>query len=364
MKILLLANNVFYKKNNGLYTFRAIGEFASQLIELGNEVEMLQTVLVKNEEFHDYNLYDSKVKIIAIKRFKFKLFTYLLVYLIGVWKVFRSDFIYIYYPTNYHFLAFFSIIFRKKYGLNVRGEKGINSWISKFLYKYAAVVFTVSPSFTELVNNSKGNGVTQRPGISYTYEDIINTKTIKNKSFYNILYLGRLDIEKGLVELFNAVKILTENKIDNFKLTVVGDGYHQDQIINLSFELNIDEYINFVGPITNVEKLKYEYINSDIFILPTHHEGFPRTLYEAMIFGVPVITTFVGGIPSLMKDGVNCLKIEPKSVESIVEKLQFVFNNYEIYNEILPNAEILIRNVIRKERPTHAEELYTILINS
>ena len=83
-----------------------------------------------------------------------------------------------------------------------------------------------------------------------------------------------------------------------------------------------------------------------------------------MIFGVPIITTFVGGIPSLMQDGVNCVRIEPKSVESIVDKLQFVINNYEIYNEILPNAEILIRNVIRKERPTHAEELNSILIKS
>lgn len=364
MKILLLVNNVFYKKKNGLYTFRAIGEFASQLIELGNDVEMLQTVLVKNEEFHDYNLYNSKVKITAIKRFESKLFTYFLVYVIGIWKVFRSDFIYIYYPTNYHFLAFFALIFGKKYGLNVRGEKGVDSRISKFLYKNAEVVFTVSPSFTELVNNSKGNGITQRPGISYTYDDIVKTRNIKNKSHYNILYLGRLDIEKGLVELLNAVKILIENDIDNFKLTIIGDGYHQDQIQNLAIELNISEYVNFLGPITNIEKLKYEYIKSDIFILPTHHEGFPRTLYEAMIFGVPIITTFVGGIPSLMKDRVNCLKIETKSVDSIVEKLEFVFNNYEIYNEILPNAEVLIRNVIRKERPTHAEELNCILINA
>lgn len=364
MKILLLVNNVFYKKNNGLYTFRAIGEFASQLIELGNEVEMLQTVLEKNEEFHDFNLNNSKIKITAIKRLKSKIFTYFLVYLVGIWKVFRSDFIYIYYPTNYHFLAFFALIFKKKYGLNVRGEKGIESRISKFLYKNAEVVFTVSHSFTEIVNNSKGKGITQRPGISFNYDDIVKTTIKKNKSHYNILYLGRLDIEKGLIELLNAVKILIEKEIDNFKLTIVGDGYHQDQINNLSFELGIDEYINFAGPITNIEKLKQEYKKSDIFILPTYHEGFPRTLYEAMIFGVPIITTFVGGIPSLMKDGVNCIRIEPKSVDSIVDKLQFVINNYEICNEILPNAEILIRNVIRKERPTHAEELNSILINS
>lgn len=182
MKVLLIVNNVFYAKKGGLYTFRAIGEFANRLIELDNDVDMLQTVLVKDEEFHDFDLSNTKVKTSPIKRFKSKLFTYLIIYAVGIYKLIKSDFLYIYYPTNYHYLAFFALLFGKKYGLNVRGQEGVDSKLSRFLYKHAHVVFTVSPEFTNIVNNSGGRGVTQRPGISFNYDDIVKKSFVVPQS--------------------------------------------------------------------------------------------------------------------------------------------------------------------------------------
>jgi glycosyltransferase involved in cell wall biosynthesis len=361
MKILLLVNNVFYEKKGSLYTYRAIGEFANKLIELGNEVEMLQTRLKKDEEFHNFDLKLSKIKTTAIKRFKSKVFTYFIVYIVGIWKVYKSDFVYIYYPTNYHYFAFFSILFRKKYGLNVRGQKGADSQFSKFLYKYAEVVFTVSPNFTELVNISGGYGITQRPGISYNYNDIVSNKELSPKVIYNLLYLGRLDVDKGLIELLEAVDIIKRKKIYEFKVTIVGDGYHEEYIKNISDNLKLNDIVNFHGPENNLIKIRNIYLESDLFILPTHHEGFPRTLYEAMIFGVPIITTFVGGISSRMNDNYNCLKIEKKSPLSIVDKVEYAFNNYKKLNHLVTNAEITIREILRPDKLEHAEELHKYL---
>jgi len=362
MKILLLVNNVFYEKKGSLYTFRAIGEFANKLIELGNEVEMLQTKLKKDEEFHDFDLKNTKIKTTALKRYKSKVFTYFLVYIVGLWKVYKSEFVYIYYPTNYHYFAFFSIIFRKKYGLNVRGQKGVYSPLSKFLYKYADVVFTVSPHFTELVNSSGGYGITQRPGISFNYTDIISNKELYPKIAYNLLYLGRLDVEKGLIELLDAVDIIKSKKIYNFKLTIVGDGYDEEYIKNYSDNLKLGDIVNFHGPENDLNKLRNFYLESDLFILPTHHEGFPRTLYEAMIFGVPIITTFVGGISSRMKDNYNCLKIERTSPVSIVDKVEYAFKNYKKMNYLITNAELTIREILRPDKLEHAEELHKFLL--
>ena len=362
MKILLLVNNVFYEKKGSLYTFRAIGEFANKLIELGNEVEMLQTKLKKDEEFHDFDLKNSKIKTTALKRYKSKVFTYLLVYIVGIWKVYKSDFVYIYYPTNYHYFAFFSIIFRKKYGLNVRGQKSVDSPLSKFLYKYANVVFTVSPNFTELVNSSGGYGITQRPGISYSYTDIVSNRELNAKIVYNLLYLGRLDVEKGLIELLDAVDLIKRKKIYDFRITIVGDGYHEEHIKNYSDNLKLNDIVKFHGPENDLKKIKNLYLESDLFILPTHHEGFPRTLYEAMIFGVPIITTFVGGISSRMEDNYNCLKIEKKSPLSIVDKVEYAFNNYKLLKHLVSNAEITIREILRPDKLDHAEELNKVLI--
>ncbi len=363
MKILLIVNNVFYKKKDSLYTFRAIGEFAVKLLELGNDVEMFQTKLTKDEEFHNFDLKNTGIKITALRRYKSKLFTYFIVYIVGFWKVIKSDFIYIYYPTNYHYLAIFAILFRKKYGLNVRGEHGVSTNLSKFLYKHADIVFTVSPLFTDLVNSVGGNGFTQRPGISFGYNDIITTDQLKPKDFYNLLYLGRLDIEKGLVELIEAIAIIKEKNKFQFKLTIVGDGYHQSFIYSKVIELNLDDVIIFHGPENNINKLKDIYLGSDLFILPSYHEGFPRTIYEAMIFGVPVITTFVGGIGSRMKDNFNCLKIETKSPTSIVEKIEYAFENYNNLTSIVENSENLIREILDTNKLSHAEELNLLLKN-
>lgn len=361
MKILLIVNNVFYQKNDGLYTFRAIGEFANELVVLGNEVEMFQTKIVNEDKFHDFNLKSSSIKISAYKRYPSKILTYLYVYAIGVYKVFHSDFIYIYYPTNYHFLAFFSILFGKKYGLNVRGQLGINNKISKFLYKHAHTVFTVSPEFTKIVNSSGGRGITQRPGISFNSDDIIYDRKFINKLNYRFLYLGRLDKEKGLIELLEAIHSLKLEGLNNFIFDIVGDGPDEEEIKAKCNLLSLENSVVFHGGITNLAALKNFYINADLFVLPTYHEGFPRTLYEAMIFGVPIITTFVGGIPSVMINDTNCIEISPKSSKSIEHAIQRVLLNYGDMARLVSNAIDTVKIIVDKERLSHAAELNSVL---
>ena len=68
--------------------------------------------------------------------------------------------------------------------------------------------------------------------------------------------------------------------------------------------------------------LMAEYEAADFFVLPTHHEGFPRVLYEAMINAMVIVTTFVGGIPGLMKNGENCIEIPLKSPKVIADAIE------------------------------------------
>src|SRR5690606_36274729 len=123
-----------------------------------------------------------------------------------------------------------------------------------------------------------------------------------------------------------------------FHLQIVGDGSYLDDLKKMAYELKIEEKVDFLGAYNDLELIKSVYLESDVYILPTYHEGFPRTLYEAMIFGTPIITTFVGGIPGIMKDGFNCLKIEPKSVDSIVDQLLLLMRDYQIGAKIAGNG--------------------------
>ena len=68
--------------------------------------------------------------------------------------------------------------------------------------------------------------------------------------------------------------------------------------------------------ISNKEELKSFYDNADIFVFTSHDEGFPRVLYEAMASGMPIFTTFVGGISGRMVDAENCFEIPVKNAEA------------------------------------------------
>jgi glycosyltransferase involved in cell wall biosynthesis len=143
----------------------------------------------------------------------------------------------------------------------------------------------------------------------------------------------------------------------SFHLNIVGDGGYLAESKKIVENLEINDQVSFIGAINDkVEKQKW-FEDSDIYILPTYHEGFPRTLYEAMIYGTPIITTLVGGIPALMKDGVNCLAIEKQSVKSIVEKLNYAMNHYDEMIQYALTAKETVFKVVDSHRPTHAQDV-------
>lgn len=362
MKILIIDNDVFVQKKGELCIYKNTGEFALELKKLGHEVELFQTKHVIKSDFHDFNVLDKGLKITALKRYKFKLFTYINAYIIGFYRVFTNEFVYIYYPTNFEYLAFLAKLFGKSYGLNVRGERGIRGRKSLLLYKYSKVVFTVSPYFSSIAVTAGAKAITQKPAISFNEKDIVRDRIFKIKKSYDILFLARLDKDKGIFELIHSISIL--NKLNyNITLRVVGDGFEEERLKELVSTLNINRNVVFEGAVMDTKLISKFYMESDLFILPSHHEGFPRTLYEAMIFGTPILTTFVGGIPYLMKDGFNCFEIAPKSIDSITEKLRYVLNNYESVASIVDNAYSTVEEIVHSKKPTHAMVLNEVLKN-
>lgn len=356
-------NNVFLKKNNQYFLFKSEGLFANELVDLGFKVELLQTKLDITEGFHNFAINEQKIKVTALKRYSSKILTYCNAYFIAILRILKNDFVYIYYPTNYHFLCFFCILFRKKYGLYVRGERGIRNPISKIIYKYSTFVFTVSPQFTDMIKTFGGNAFTQKPSISFDTNDIIRFKNLTFKKHYHILFLGRIFADKGVFDLVDAMMLLKTNSKHSFTLSFIGDGFDLDELKLYVKTKNLNNVINFEGHIEDTVNLREMYIKSDLFVLPSHHEGFPRTLYEAMIFGVPIITTFVGGIGSLMKDGYNCLEVKKKDPISIFESINYALNNYEKLDFLVKNGTHTVTQVLNRFRFTHAEYLCFLLKN-
>lgn len=360
MNILLYDNTQMSVKNGHFYCASGTGNFAQELVELGNCVTMYGQQVEDSASTSSFDILSGGINVAGMKRYRSKILSYLLLYLHSVKYIIKADFVYFFYPTSYRYLPFLCMLLGKKYGLYVRGDKDVDNSLSRFLYRHAYVVFTVAKLFTDMVNasSSKNNGFTIRPMISYTDKDIVTNRIYKKKENYNILFLCRLQKEKGLEDLLAAIRQLNNNNVRNFCLTVVGGGPYLETAKNKIVEFGIEDFVLLVGAVNDEEEKKEYFLNADLYILPTYYnEGFPRTLYEAMIFGTPIITTFVSGIPSLMEDGYNCIRIEEHSVESIIDALTFSMENYTYLGELAKHATNTVLQVLDSYRPSHAQDV-------
>lgn len=362
MNILIIDNASITLKDSRKYTNALNGIFIGEMISFGNSLTYFQFGSSSSNNISSFDLEEHGVNCILLSHKKGKIYSYLTAYLKAIKVIKESDFVYFYYPNSFKYVAFLCLLLRKPYGLYIRGMNGLGDKLSHYIYKHAYTVFTVSDYFTNMVNRVTGKDTahTIKPMIPYTDADVVVGREYVEKEEYNILFLGRIAVDKGLVELMQAGKQL-HDKGYKFKLKVVGNGEFSPQLSQMVEDMCLQDFVSLEGPVYDNDKKADYYKKADLYILPTYHEGFPRTLYEAMIFGTPVITTFVGGIPALMKDGENSKRIEPRSVNSIVDKLAFAMDNYLEMGKMAICASALVSKIVDRDRLTHAQHLNKLL---
>ena len=157
-----------------------------------------------------------------------------------------------------------------------------------------------------------------------------------------ILYVGRYDLSKGIIETIKAIKELKKQNI-NCSYDIVGwDDDPNNANINFikSFinKMDLKKDINILGKINYGKKLNEIYRNSDIFICASYHESFPRTIVEAMANSTAVIASSVGSVPYEIKDGYHCLLIKPKNQHEIVNSIKKLIDNFELRKKLIKNS--------------------------
>ena len=362
-KILVIDNSAISVDDNGFYINAFNGDFVSELQQIGNDVSYLQFRADKKSELSSFNLKKVGIDVILMKSYRNKLLKYFFAYFRLLFIILKYDFVYFYYPSSFKYATFFCKLFGKPYGLYIRGMYGVAyDKLSAIIYKNAKAILTVSEAFNKEINKIVGEEKAKsiRPMIPLSSEDIVYDRVYSNnKKEFTLLYFARVAKEKGVEELLRAFKKVSESY--SIRLVFVGNGEYFEQIKELVKKLDLEQKVALEGICTDEQKKRNYFLNADMYILPTYHEGFPRTLYEAMIFGTPIITTFVGGIPALMKDKYNCIEIEPKSEESIVEGLEYAMNNYEAMIRYAKNGFDTVSKIVDVNRLSHAGMLNEII---
>jgi glycosyltransferase involved in cell wall biosynthesis len=141
----------------------------------------------------------------------------------------------------------------------------------------------------------------------------------KSRDALQLVYLGRLAEEKGVFEILEAFNILIGQGRD-MKLIIGGGGPVEVRLRAQVESLELSERVIFTGPVFGDEKNRL-WSSSHIFVFPTHREGLPYALLEAMAAGAVPITTRVGGIPDVMQDGTHGLFVEPRDPAELVHAI-------------------------------------------
>lgn len=137
-----------------------------------------------------------------------------------------------------------------------------------------------------------------------------------------LVCVGRLHEQKGQHVLLEAAKRLADNGID-FELVLAGDGPLRDILEKHIAALGLAQRVRITGWITE-SQVKEELDSARAMVLPSFAEGLPVVIMEALALGRPVISTYVAGIPELVRPGENGWLVPPSDVERLALAMQEV----------------------------------------
>lgn len=162
----------------------------------------------------------------------------------------------------------------------------------------------------------------------------------KNNSF-TIISVFRNNIYKGLETIFLCKKILTENRPNypiSWEIAGITEEDEIPKLLQKKLKRKINEFgIKFLGPLPEKE-LVFKMIHSDVFVHASHIDNSPNSLCEAMLLGMPVIATFAGGIPSILKDKNEGLLVQDGDPYAMAGAMLELIENTEYAKKLGSNA--------------------------
>ena len=135
-----------------------------------------------------------------------------------------------------------------------------------------------------------------------------------------ILSVARMYPRKRLSDLLRATAILTA-RIPEARTRVVGQGPEWAQLVRLRGELGAADTVELLGDVSR-ERLAEEYVNADLFCLPSVQEGFGIVFLEAMAAGLPVVACRAAAIPEVVRDGLTGVLVPPRDPKGLADVLE------------------------------------------
>jgi len=205
------------------------------------------------------------------------------------------------------------------------------------LLRGAKSIITVSNEIAEILTQKYGIPKRKILVVGSGYDDRITqelrninlrAETDRSMRIINVAYMLPAKDHRTLLESFARLT----KRMKKVHLSLVGDGPLRGELEEFCTQQSIHD-VEFLGKLPYSDVIK-RVANSDVFVLTSVEEGMPNAIIEALALGKPVIATAVGGIPEVVKDGVNGILVPPKSTEHIAKALERLLSDSELRRKL------------------------------
>ncbi len=200
-------------------------------------------------------------------------------------------------------------------------------WVSNSSFKGYAFHKTFRDKSVVLYNVIDKNDLFKRMNID------------KNTYDYDVVFIGRLAYPKNPQRLLQVIRLACD-KVPDLKVAIVGTGELDEEIKKLCDDLDLCRNVSFIGFMSNPLKLLHD---SKVMIMTSRWEGTPMVALEAMIIGIPIISTPTDGMNELIENGTNGFLIDDDDVfaNTIVNILQNPKLQADLSKGQLNKAEVI-----------------------
>jgi len=180
-----------------------------------------------------------------------------------------------------------------------------------------------------------------------------------SKEVINLCSVGRLTAQKGYERLIESIAVLIDKNIQ-VHLYLLGEGELRNRINNRVQELNLSKHVTLLGFKTNPHK----YVEKcDLFVCSSYQEGFSTAVTEAVVLGVPVLTTDCAGMDEILEDG-RIGMIVKNDGDSLTNGLIHLLTNNELLSTYKNKTQAKSIELQKRNNTLDVESLIDDLLNN
>lgn len=221
-------------------------------------------------------------------------------------------------PVIYHF---------HNKGVKTKEHKRLYNLAYKIVFKKSSVILLSKNLYADIKKYVPEKDVYYCPNGIPDINPDFKKHPISSQKAVSILFFSNLIESKGVYTLLEACNHLTNKKVDYKCKFVGGEGDISAEALEKRIRnLNLESNVSYEGKIIGKSK-EGVFKSSDILVLPSFNDCFPLVIIEAMQYAIPVISTYEGGIPELISDGVTGYLVEPKDYKMLANRIELLIGD-------------------------------------